>query len=237
MTKSDKTTCVLISGEAEDLSEILDYLKYSEIDAESTCDEESGICSLTVPADQYEKASALLNIYQEEESEKQEDAAPSDTRTFVGSEEKYRDNASSAWSFLAVGLLVAVLLGLCSAGILPLPLTWSEQPMMFLVLCVLAVVFVAVGIYSYQKAEQYKKQMKEEISLESEITCWFLDNYSEESIDREIESEEGTLPQEEILCLKRMEAIRSHLKAQYPDLEDGHADSLSETLYQDLYEG
>ena len=130
MTKSDKTTCVLISGEAEDLSEILDYLKYSEIDAESTCDEESGICSLTVPADQYEKASALLNIYQEEESEKQKDAAPSDTRTFVGSEEKYRDNASSAWSFLAVGLLVAVLLVLCSAGILPLPLTWSEQPMM-----------------------------------------------------------------------------------------------------------
>ena len=174
MTKSDKTTCVLISGEAEDLSEILDYLKYSEIDAESTCDEESGICSLTVPADQYEKASALLNIYQEEESEKQKDAAPSDTRTFVGSEEKYRDNASSAWSFLAVGLLVAVLLVFCSAGILPLPLTWSEQPMMFLVLCVLAVVFVAVGIYSYQKAEQYKKQMKESNELKSQDEFYHL---------------------------------------------------------------
>lgn len=236
---TEENTNILISDESERISRILEFLTYSGIDAKSRFDEESDIFQLSVPDSQYDKASALLKIYLEQEPDEETEEEPAKdiiSHTFVKSEEKYKDNSSSAMSFLTVGILVIVLLVLSSLDIIPLPLTWSEQPMMFSALCVISVAFLIIGVASLQKASHYKARIAEENTYETSIIKWFLETYTGSQLDHTIEAEEGSLPQKEILCLKRFDLIRDYLLREYPSLEDGHADSLGETIYQKLYE-
>lgn len=230
---------ILISDEAERISRINEFLTYSGIDAESTFDEESDIFQLAVPDSQYEKASALLKIFLDQEPDDNENESESDntvSHVFVGSEEKYKDHSSSAFSFLIVGILVILMLILSAVDILPLPLTWSEQPIMFLALCVISAICLIIGAASFKKANAYKIQINEENTLESSIIKWFTETYTGEQLDHTIEAAEGSIPKEEILCLKRFDLIHDYLLREYSSLEENHADSLSETIYQKLYE-
>lgn len=239
VTEENRT--VLISGESEQISRISEFLTYSGIEAKNTFNEEADIFQLSVPDSQYEKASALLNIYLEQEN----DIASEDTEekrsapvshAFIGSEQKYKDNSSSAFAFLSVGILVILVLVLSALNTLPFPLTWKEQPVMFLALCIVSAVFLIIGALSFKKAGTYKIQMDEENTLENCVVKWFTGTYTGAQLDQTIEAEEGSLPKAEILCLKRFELIHNYLMREYPSLEENHADSLSEIIYQKLYE-
>lgn len=236
---TEEAMSILISDESERISRILEFLTYSGIDAKSVFDEESDIFQLAVPDSQYSKAASLLKIYMEQEPEEElpeEEPAEQGIRTFVGSEEKYKENSSSAMSFLVVGALVIIVLVLASLDVLPLPITWGEQPIMFLVLCCISVAFLIIGVVSLKKANVYKAKMNEETTMETDIIKWFVDTYTGAQLDHTIEAEEGSIPKEEILCLKRLALIRDYLLREYPSLEENHADSLGETIYQKLYE-
>lgn len=229
----------LISDESEQISRILEFLTYSGIDAESSYNGETDLFVLKVPGQQYRQASALLKIYMEQEPDtpdKDHEEAAVPVHTFVGSDDKYKDNASSAFAFLTVGALILLVLILCSCNVLALPLTFAKQPFMFLTLLFLAFAFLVIGILSLKKADTYKEKMKTEKALEADMIKWFLATYRKEQLDHIIEAGEGTLPRAEILCLKRLELIRSYLLREYPALEENHADAVSETIYQKIFE-
>ena len=141
----------LISDESGQISRILEFLTYSGIDAESSYSGEDGLFVLKVPERQYRQASALLKIYMEQEPDapdKGHEETAASSHTFVGSDEKYKDNTSSAFAFLAVGALLLLVLILCSCDILALPLTFASQPFMFLALFFLAFAFLIIGVLS-----------------------------------------------------------------------------------------
>ena len=78
--------------------------------------------------------------------------------------------------------------------------------------------------------------MEDDAKFEEDVLKWFHDTYDGRLIDHTVEANEGEIPQEEILCLKRLELIRGYLMREYPSMEEGYADQLSEKLYQSLYE-
>ena len=235
-----ETMSILISDESDRISRILEFLTYSGVDAEKKFDEESDIYQLSVPDSQYDKATALLKIYMEQEpDEPEEEPEPELTGSygsFVGSEEKYKDTSSSAFAFLTVGALVIVVLILCAFHILPFPLTLGEQPIMFAALALISVVFLIIGLLSLKKANAYKAHIKTEADLEKTAIDWFLKTYTAKELDHTIEASEGTLPRSEVLCLKRLSLIRDYLLREFSSLTENHADSLSEIIYQKLFE-
>ena len=155
---------------------------------------------------------------------------------FIGNKERYQETRSSACSFLVGADLLLVLLLLVSFRILPLPISFSEQPVMFLGLCLIALIFLVIGIVSLKKAFVYKQAIQEEQDLEQTVLTWFYDSYPKETLDHAIEQEEGELPRGEILSLKRLEFIHTALVKQFPELPENHADALGETIYQKLFE-
>ncbi len=240
MTQTDREPMnILISDESERIARILEFLTYSGVDAVKNYDKEADIYQLSVPKSQYDRAVSLLRIYMEqepdEESEIDIEEEPA-SRPFIGSEEKYKDNYSSAFSFLTVGGLVILLLILCGFHVLPLPLTWDSQPIMVLALSAISVIFLVIGAVSLKKAGTYKEQIGTEEAMKSGILKWFYDTYTGEQIDRTIEANEGGIPRDEVLCLKRLALIHDYLLREYPSLEESRADSLGETIYQKLYE-
>ena len=227
----------LVSNESEAISRILEFLTYSGVDAVKKYDEESDLYQIFIPEDQYDRASALLAIFMEQEpSEEEEAEADEPVRSFVGNGERYQENSSSAFSFLTVGLLVAALLLLCTFHVIPIPLTWDSQPVMYAALWIITAAFLIIGIFSLWKARDYRQKMHEDAEFEAGVLKWFLDTYDGDQIDHTIEANEGEIPQEEILCLKRLDLIRGYLMREYPSLDESYADRLSENLYQTLYE-
>ena len=227
----------LISNESEPISRVLEFLTYSGVDAVKEYDEESDLYQIFVPKEQYDRASALLTIFMDQEpSDEDEEQEAEPSAAYVGSGEKYEENSSSAFSFLAVAVLVAAFLVLCTLRVIPIPLTWDSQPVMYIALWVITAVFFAIGILSFIKARHYRDKMEDDARFEEDVLKWFHDTYDGRLIDHTVEANEGEIPQEEILCLKRLELIRGYLMREYPSMEEGYADQLSEKLYQSLYE-
>ena len=168
----------LVSNESEAISRILEFLTYSGVDAVKKYDEESDLYQIFIPEDQYDRASALLAIFMEQEpSEEEEEETDEPVRSFVGNGERYQENSSSAFSFLTVGLLVAALLLLCTFHVIPIPLTWDSQPVMYAALWIITAAFLIIGIFSLWKARDYRQKMHEDAEFEAGVLKWFLDTY------------------------------------------------------------
>ena len=250
---------------ADDIAETIDFLTYSGIDARNMYDQEEDMYCIYVKDAQVSKATRLIDAFLEEkyreaepedsETDSAEDIADTSayeysyvdyndeeedsegsTGAFVASEVKYKDNSSSAYAFFIVALFVIVMLVCSSAGVIPLSITISTQPVMFVALILLAILFVAIGIYSLLKAEAYKQAMVQEKELDRTALDWFAATYTADQLDRSINAQYPDSTSEEELCLRRMELIKDYLLREYSDLEENHAEALSENIYTEMYE-
>ena len=82
----------LISNESEPISRVLEFLTYSGVDAVKEYDEESDLYQIFVPKEQYDRASALLTIFMDQEpSDEDEEQEAEPSAAYVGSGEKYEE--------------------------------------------------------------------------------------------------------------------------------------------------
>ena len=97
---------------------------------------------------------------------------------YIDPDTKLEDNRSTAVSFTIVGGVGLILLVLVDLGIIPLPLADFQKILMSVVMGILFVIFFIVGLYSFLSMKKLKSAAQSELSLDKEITDWFLQEYT-----------------------------------------------------------
>lgn len=177
--------------------------------------------------------------------ENMRNAAPK-APTYVPMRTRYEDNKSSAVTFLLVGIVGAVAILLHIFGILDFNLTAFSQGMVNVVMGGLFVIFIIVGIVSAKNTSKYEAEAIKEEKQTKEITDWFNESFTAESIDEACEisntdsldasNSDEEAPTAYELWEKRYTFITNSIKEKYPDLAADYTEYLIEMLYNNTYD-
>lgn len=208
------------------------------------------------------------NIYSADNLESKEDVfeVTASAHSYQTNNEKYSASMSSAFAFMFVGSGLLIIIALVYIGVLNIPIKFDDNPMLAIILPVIAVAFEVVAVISWRHAQKYRAEIGTEEQFDKDLKEWFYNKYSAEDIDNlrkndiqlgnpdtvniikhntpdteaaettsDDDSEDTGIPAE-ILFLQRLEAIEKILTANYPDLDKGYVDVLSEEMYQKLFD-
>ncbi len=156
------------------------------------------------------------------------------THVYMDKSQKYSDLRSSAFAFLAVALALLVESVLYFTGILKLPMAPVSRMIFQGVILVMLVFCVFVSINSGRQARKLKPEIGAEKDRTSRLIRWFLDTWTAESIDADIEGKEDL--SEEELSLKRFQLIQDHLITGQDLPDQAYVDVLSEEIYGKLFD-
>lgn len=95
-------------------------------------------------------------------------------------------------------------------------------------------VFLIMGVHSARDAKKYSKEAEDENQLTVEITQWFLESYTPDSLEQYVE-EPSDDDADEIKYFKRIEAISALISKRYEKLDKAFLSKLIDDLYQELY--
>ncbi len=229
----------------EYLSKLIEYLKYSKIDAvEQRYDEkQESFCIYTDVAHE-KNVRHLLNIYFDnelkEEAQKESETEPITDSPFeeapasyVKKADKYKDLRGSALSLITVGVLGDIYLigktfGFISFG----PEYEGITSILFLIVMgTLFNVFLIGGILAYGKSNIIKAEIGEEEQLTADILSEFTVKSAEElDTNYETDVNEGTL------YFNRTDYLKKQIINKYGNLEEAYLEDLVEQIYQTVFE-
>lgn len=200
---------IICTAKKDKAKRILEYLEYSEINAYSKdTDKEDSVEIIVAEGDaqkalQYissfliqEKSRAYKasesgeddgtdNIYSADDLESKEEVFEVNTKahSYQTNSEKYNNSTSSAFSFMIVGTGLLVVIALVYLNVIDLPIRFSDNPMLSIILPLVAVIFEIIAIVSWKQAQKYRAEIGTEEQFDKDIKEWFLDKYTSDSID------------------------------------------------------
>lgn len=148
-------------------------------------------------------------------------------KSYKSPEERYEDMHSSAWTFLLVGIAGTAVMILCWLGIINLPV----YDFVLFVMTAMFVIFVFIGIVSFQTAQKIKATIASEHSFMEEVIQWYHTTGCESPAFAELDPEQS----EEILYLQKSEIIRSLLKEQFPDIDQALLEKLTDDFCEEAF--
>lgn len=160
---------------------------------------------------------------------------PEETHVYVKKSQQYDDLKSSASAFLIVGGCLLVFSVLCWANVIPLPMMGLSRMISQSVMTVLGVLSLVIAFRSMGTAKKVQEQVGEEEKTTKELVDWFLEQYSGDGLDRQLQGEFSQLGPEE-LSLKRFELIQDILVTHHDLADPSYVDLLTEEIYGKLYE-
>ena len=283
---------IICKAKKESAQRIQDYLKYSDINSYTKDTENEDTVEIIVSESEADKALQYLSSFLAEEKKRalneNEDSTADNifsaedletgnevfevnakSHSYQTNSEKYNASMSSAFAFMIVGTGVLVLIALAYCDIINLPVKFSDNPMLSIILPIMAAAFEVIAVISWRQAQKYRGEIGSEQQFDTDIKEWFINKYNAEAIDslcindihtgssstvsivketntdnnsnETTESPESTdncdaaVP-DEIRFLQRLEAIEKIINDNYPDLDKGYVDILSEELYQKLFD-
>lgn len=152
---------------------------------------------------------------------------------YENSEDKYKDNLSSAITFFVCGAAGIIILILNDLGILKLVVKGSSNFILInIVLGLLFVGFIAIGFWSLK----YSKNIKNKAAIESKdtdtILAWLNENVSRDDIESSYNNDIA----EEMKYFNRSDYIKSAILKQFPETEDNLADTVADKYIDALFE-
>ena len=192
----------------------------------------------------YKKATDLIRIFKENEfdanftedsefgMEEEDELIVPSTNTYVKTSERYKDNLSSAYTFLICGCGGLLILALEDLGIIKL---WGmlgfSKILLNIVVGGLFVGFVVIGFSSLRYSKILKQQATEEDEFTSKLIEWLHSNLTIEDIEK---SYNTNIP-EEMKYFKRVELIRKKLEEMYATLDEEYLIKISDDYYYILF--
>ena len=158
-----------------------------------------------------------------------------ETHVYVKKSQQYDDLKSSASAFLIVGGCLLVFSVLCWANVIPLPMMGLSRMISQSVMTVLGILSLIIAFRSMGTAKKVQAQVGEEEKTTKELVDWFLEQYSGDRLDRQLQGEFSQLGPEE-LSLKRFELIQDILVTHHDLADPSYVDLLTEEIYGKLYE-
>lgn len=152
---------------------------------------------------------------------------------YENSEDKYKDNLSSAITFFVCGAAGIIILILNDLGILKFVVKGSSNFILInIVLGLLFVGFIAIGFWSLK----YSKNIKNKAAIENKdtdtILAWLNENVSRDDIESSYNNDIA----EEMKYFNRSDYIKSALLKQFPETEDNLADTVADKYIDTLFE-
>lgn len=155
--------------------------------------------------------------------------------TYVKPSQKQEDLKSSASAFFLVGFILLFFSALVWNGIIKLPMETFTGYLTQGVITIMGLGCLYIGFFSKRAAKGLGSDIEKEEHQTEELTDWFLSTCTAEDLDRKLAEEFTDLTPEE-KALKRLELISDLLVTNH-DLPDPlYVDSLSEDIYEKLYE-
>ena len=152
---------------------------------------------------------------------------------YENSEDKYKDNLSSAITFFVCGAAGIIILILNDLGILKVVVKGSSNFILInIVLGLLFVGFIAIGFWSLK----YSKNIKNKAAIENKdtdtILAWLNENVSRDDIESSYNNDIA----EEMKYFNRSDYIKSAILKQFPETEDNLADTVADKYIDALFE-
>lgn len=152
---------------------------------------------------------------------------------YENSEDKYKDNLSSAITFFVCGTAGIIILILNDLGILKFVVKGSSNFILInIVLGLLFVGFIAIGFWSLK----YSKNIKNKAAIENKdtdtILAWLNENVSRDDIESSYNNDIA----EEMKYFNRSDYIKSAILKQFPETEDNLADTVADKYIDTLFE-
>lgn len=152
---------------------------------------------------------------------------------YENSEDKYKDNLSSAITFFVCGAAGIIILILNDLGILKFVVKGSSNFILInIVLGLLFVGFIAIGFLSLK----YSKNIKNKAAIENKdtdtILAWLNENVSRDDIESSYNNDIA----EEMKYFNRSDYIKSAILKQFPETEDNLADTVADKYIDTLFE-
>ena len=152
---------------------------------------------------------------------------------YENSEDKYKDNLSSAITFFVCGADGIIILILNDLGILKFVVKGSSNFILInIVLGLLFVGFIAIGFWSLK----YSKNIKNKAAIENKdtdtILAWLNENVSRDDIESSYNNDIA----EEMKYFNRSDYIKSAILKQFPETEDNLADTVADKYIDTLFE-
>ena len=152
---------------------------------------------------------------------------------YESTDDKYKDNLSSAITFFVCGAAGIIILILNDIGILKFVTKGSSNFILVnVVLGLLFVGFIAIGFWSLK----YSKKIKSNASIENEATDtiinWLNDNVTKEDIEGSYNNDIA----EEMKYFSRSSYIKNEINKKYPDLNDDIVDSIADEYIEKIFE-
>jgi hypothetical protein len=226
----------------EEVKELIAFLDYSTISSTTyELDPSSGFFIVSVNKDQFEVASKLAKTFHTEKTvnyenninlEHEEIISTKKSKLYTSSEEAYQDMNSSASAFLFIGILGIIINILSFSNIISLPI--MDTTFSFIIMTGVFILFISIGLRSYQSAKQTKRKAQLENDMIKEVTDWFSMNYDRNKIDSFLTQEKDEDSQE--LYFDRAQVIRTLILKRQEILDETLLDRLVENFYSSLYE-
>lgn len=152
---------------------------------------------------------------------------------YIPKRSRYEDNKSSAFTFLLIGGVGAILVILHIAGVLDFNLTAFSKILTNTVMGALFIIFIVVGIVSTRNASRYKKEAAAEEALTGQICSFFHELYTTEGIDNAcgITEDSSTYEKWDL----RYHFIEKQISDEYSELAADYLEYITELIYNDIY--
>ena len=163
------------------------------------------------------------------EQKEKKDISPA----YVPKRVKYEDNKSSAFTFLLVGGVGAVLVVLHISGVFNFNLSPTSKLLTNIVMGALFVIFLIVGVVSSKNSARYKKEAVAEEALTEQIKGFIHELYTTDGIDSACGITDAAETYDKWNL--RFHFIEDQIKGEYPELAGDYLEYVTDMIYNELY--
>ncbi len=168
----------------------------------------------------------------EEMSELNTQKAFREPTLYDSKEEKYKDNLSSAFTFLICGVIGLVVVLLNDLGVFKLVTKDSSSFITInVILIAMFLLFCGIGVWSLIYSKKLKLEAKEENDKIKEINDFLEENVFKEDIDREVDVD---IP-DELKFFSRVDYVKDRLDSEFSDYDESLVSMVSEKYIEKLY--
>ena len=228
------------------------FLLYSDLDDVNVeYNETSKVYEVQVLSKDYEIANNLYNAFMSEDEDNEDnednegnednkdnkdnisqDNATVTVNLYENSEEKYKDNISSAITFFICGFAGLVVLVLNFLGIIKL--VSKNSPTFIIintVLGLLFVLFIGIGIWTLKYSKTIKKTAKDENDSIKKTIDWLEDNITIEDIEA---SYDNNIP-EEMKYFSRVDFVKNAISNEFSKFDYSLIETIAERYVEDKF--
>lgn len=245
-SKSDTASYEAVSYEADTdtAHELLTVLKDCGMeDAYSQYDGISGSHVIYVSHTDFARANDIVLTFHNDledagdnSSGSSDDSSASDEQPvllYSNSDEKYKDNLSSAYTFLIIGVAGLIALVLYDFGLIPVFRTTSASKILFnVVAAALFIGFIVAGIMSLRYSKKLKLAIDVDSAMLDKAVSYLEANLSKDAIESSYDSTD--IP-DEMKYYRRTDAIRQCLSAEFADISEELMNEICDKYYNTLF--